>query len=489
MIKFNHEIIKYEQLGDKEIKQINEYYNNRNNNLKLVIQVENTKKIDKKSLYQLNNNIKISVIGPYTESLNTSSTKEEKNFLNTLYEKDEIIKIISEFEKIEKDIQSSWNQYDILIYLIEKITRNIMYDPEFYLMHKKGETIPKNIGKQDMSDYMDRTLRGVITRKTVCAGYAVILKELANRNGIKCKYVSGKTKSGGGHAWNLVNINGVIHPIDITWKNTKYRKGEFANIENISCDIDKFKEEHIPQFSKDNDNLVKIDEEIVKKARKKTSIRVNYKSTSFILKRSDNTQFRITQIGQYKGMYRYLVSQISEDGSLKIPKIYFSESNFVRMNDAHNFERCSEEAWRDFINSFSNVLFSIENLKDSHNKKTKYIGKCEKEDGTFCKLVSEIEKKEETSKKFNLNFIKSAKREDGSFITIVQTRNTTGGRDEQYEYHIYNTSKHGRVIVYIIYSNDNYFKMRCNDVVNDIISVTNLESALSSNGSVKHVKR
>ena len=247
MNKYGYEVINCSKLDISFIKQLNlERFNGK----KVVIQVKNTKYIDKKALLYIKNNynldVKISVIGPYEDTLATTEKQKDRYFHNTLYELDELYNIITQFEKIEENIDPKWNQYDIIVYLAETLIRNIMYDPEYFLMYTKGQTVPKKVGQQDMADYYDRSLRGMLTRKTVCAGYSVIFKELANRSGIECKYVNGKAHSingtyRGAHAWNLVRINGVIYPIDITWKNTKYRKGDFNNIDNISCDVEEFK--------------------------------------------------------------------------------------------------------------------------------------------------------------------------------------------------------------------------------------------------------
>ncbi len=484
MIKYGYEVIRYDNFGSSEANFINTYYRNRQGNIPLVVQVENTKKIDKTSLNLLNDNVMVSIIGPYTET-STISKAGERNFLNTLYDKNEVGKIISEFEKIEKDIASDWNQYDILVYLIDKITSNVMYDPEYYLLHLDKKEIPIKTGTQDMADYHDRTLRGILSRKTVCAGFAVILKELANRNGIDCSYVSGKTKSGGGHAWNLVTINGKIHPLDITWKNTKYRKGDFTNIENISCDVEKFKQAHFPKNLQHNIGLVKIDEDVVKEAKLKTSIRKNYTSTSFLCRRKDETKFRVTQIGTYKGLFRYLYNEINADNSLNTTKILFSGSNLFKNQQDHEFKKISDEKWDEFISSFVNVLFSKENINDSRKKKTKYIGECEKIDGSYCKTPTEITKTTEAISKFKLDFIKSTKRSDGTLMTVVQTANNLKNDGSKYKYHIYTTSTRGKVFEYAIYSDDNYFSMKPSKVANELLSANHLESALSNNGKIK----
>ena len=248
MNKYGYEVICCSKLSQQFIEQLNiNFYRNK----KLAIQVKNTKYIDKQALLYLkdlknkyNLDIKVSVIGPYNIDAVDSENTKEKYFYNTLYDIDELYKIISQFEKIESQIDSKWNKFDIIVYLIETIVRNIMYDPEYLLMHIKGLSIPKIIGIQDAADFFDRSLRGMLTRKSVCAGFSVIFKELANRNGIECKYVNGASYSEdgvyrGGHAWNLIKIDDVIYPIDITKKNTKYRNGDFTNIEDISCDIEK----------------------------------------------------------------------------------------------------------------------------------------------------------------------------------------------------------------------------------------------------------
>ncbi len=52
----------------------------------------------------------------------------------------------------------------------------------------------------------------------VCEGYALCYQHLLNAVGIKAYYVSGsKEGSTQGHAWNLVEINGNLYHVDVTW--------------------------------------------------------------------------------------------------------------------------------------------------------------------------------------------------------------------------------------------------------------------------------
>jgi len=98
------------------------------------------------------------------------------------------------------------------------ITRSIEYD---------YEGLNKNQYAHFQSD-----IYGIISssnRVAVCAGYAYVFDSLARMAGLKCREVSGYTKSdyfhynflGGLHAWNIVNIDGVDQYIDVTWSDNK----------------------------------------------------------------------------------------------------------------------------------------------------------------------------------------------------------------------------------------------------------------------------
>ena len=69
-----------------------------------------------------------------------------------------------------------------------------------------------------------RTL--VDERKTVCTGYAYLVRELAYHAGLRCEIVYGYAKPGGviacdsrpvNHSWNRVYLNGKAYDCDPTW--------------------------------------------------------------------------------------------------------------------------------------------------------------------------------------------------------------------------------------------------------------------------------
>lgn len=51
----------------------------------------------------------------------------------------------------------------------------------------------------------------------VCEGYACAAKLMLNKLGIRCDIEVGDCIGGGGHAWNLVDLDGVWYQMDVTW--------------------------------------------------------------------------------------------------------------------------------------------------------------------------------------------------------------------------------------------------------------------------------
>ena len=64
----------------------------------------------------------------------------------------------------------------------------------------------------------------LMDRTAVCQGYAVLLYRLMLELGIDCRVVTG-IGNGGGHAWNIVEMDGLYYNADATWDATWYQAG------------------------------------------------------------------------------------------------------------------------------------------------------------------------------------------------------------------------------------------------------------------------
>ncbi|MBE6688493.1 MAG: hypothetical protein E7588_04330 [Ruminococcaceae bacterium] len=126
-----------------------------------------------------------------------------------------------------KGIKPSMSDYEVALRTHENIVELIDYDSlELDAQEKDSEfdKKPDNI----------RTIYGVFVEgEAVCAGYAKAFQYLLNRLGIECAYVIGTCNEGGGHAWNLVKLEGEYYYIDVTFddhSNTDIRKNVSGNV-------------------------------------------------------------------------------------------------------------------------------------------------------------------------------------------------------------------------------------------------------------------
>ncbi len=161
---------------------------------KIIITFDNTKNLRQEDLKKLNQNITISIIG----GLDTKKEKfnNEHYQRRTYYSIKELISIINFFEKIERQINPLWNELEKCMFVYKKICEYSNYDECVF----NGRDAARN-------------LLGVITGKSVCAGYAMIFKEAMDRLNIKCYYQNRE----GHHSWNIVELEGEQYVIELTW--------------------------------------------------------------------------------------------------------------------------------------------------------------------------------------------------------------------------------------------------------------------------------
>ena len=390
-------------------------------NSKILVEVQNTKGLKSSELRKLDPNVSIRIAGSFDEERCKNGHFTGNDYYNSvIYTRNESIKILEEIEKIEAGINSNWSDIQKLIYVYDKLKRSIMYDPKY---------------EKKLSSEI-RSLRGLITKQTVCAGYAIILKEFMDRHNISCEYAEGYSNSNntGGHSWNIVNINGKKYPIDLTWDNTKFRSGKSESFDWFTCDAKSFAKCHYPsKMEKTQDyehTLSELDSKIIKKIYLQLGINRSrdFRTTTYQGTRKDGSKFIVAQIGHATinnvDYYRYYYADIDENGKRKKPLILYSESNISLLVDKKRFGKPYPKEYEDAIDS---ILFSRENIADSLAKKTYYIGKVSKETKgnktQFVKSVSEIEKPDDKKQKFTFP-TRIITRSDGSVFAhsvFIQT--------------------------------------------------------------------
>ena len=176
-----------------------------------IIEFKNTKGQNKDLFRQIKQTIKVRIVGGLDE-IEKPKFQDRQYFDRTIYSPLEIYKIIEKMEIIESHIEPSWNDLDKAMFIYKTLCEGMKYD---------HIDTPKN-GRD-----LNRNLIGLLTGRAVCAGFAMIYKEMLDRQGIRCLYQNKQH----GHAWNLIQINGKLVPVDLTWDNTENEN------ENNRCDF------------------------------------------------------------------------------------------------------------------------------------------------------------------------------------------------------------------------------------------------------------
>jgi len=118
------------------------------------------------------------------------------------------VETANKFKKIiDNIVKDNMSDYKKTKVIHDYIARNVDYDKDYYY---------KGIEKYD-----NCSPEGVLRDGyAICEGYARLADLLLGMSGVEAKYVSGMVdgaKGRGGHAWNIVKINGKYLHMDVTW--------------------------------------------------------------------------------------------------------------------------------------------------------------------------------------------------------------------------------------------------------------------------------
>ena len=146
-----------------------------------------------------------------------SMSKEESDEMQARMEP-----VIAEYlEGITEDMSA----YDVALKLYIKLINRVDYD-----------TIALNIQNAEGLERTEldelRTICGVfLNEKTVCEGYARAYAYLLQKCGVECAECAGMLtrEGGGGHAWNIMKLDGDYYHMDVTWGDSSNTNQDVKN--------------------------------------------------------------------------------------------------------------------------------------------------------------------------------------------------------------------------------------------------------------------
>ncbi len=383
-----------------DLKQVIRRLQNNPNDY-IIIRFPNTKYVDNFMLEQLkrySNRVTIQIIGGYDHNRISNYPNASKRLSrDNIYTISEMENIMKEIKIIEDGMNRNWDELQKLIYFVGKLGDRIIYHP-FHEVQPSRDI---------------RSLRGLFSGKTVCAGYAIILKELCDRHNIKCDYVEGAcneddyNKNYLTHAWNIVTIQGKNIPVDLTWHAGKARQGNIMAIENIG-NANAFVKDHYPgkheRLQNYKQQLVNIDGSYLRTLNNiinKDSVNRNNIYTGI---RDDNTKYVVVQDKPFlindEYFMRYIYYDINHPNKLSKPIVLYSKTNVgaivsacrqikkwkYQLQEARKNRDFEEETrllelinktkdYPDINNLVDNHLFSKVNIHAALNRGDHYLGK------------------------------------------------------------------------------------------------------------------
>lgn len=329
----------------------------------------------------------------YVDGQQDSQRKEKVNKLwdghfidSSTYSRDELIEILTVIEEIESEIQPEWSNLKKTIYFYETLKQRMFYPPE----HVKYMEEYTKYGR----DFQG--LRSLKSGNGVCAAYVTCLKELLDRQGIENIGVFGEASTAdpndpnkvwGGHAWNLVKIDGKYIPIDLTFAACSDFKGVTESSKYFG-NAEEFNKTHKPyaweSIADSGEPLYTIDNDIVKRVTEDIRKQQTFRNRTF---RFNNNDLKVTQVGASmlggKVIYKYLCQSISNPNSQ--PQLIFSETNLSYAVNAYLTQKAVETpnsannkkntiVSDEYIKKLQEDLFSQATINATRNRRSNYIG-------------------------------------------------------------------------------------------------------------------
>lgn len=212
-----------------------------------MIRARNTVELEKNyKLSQIDDEEQVVIKG----GLDKEKYNRERYERRVTYSGRDIKNIITKMREIEANIPDEWNDWQKAKYIYETIGKNVSYDYKYF-----------EAGRHQQ----DSNLTTILSGKAVCAGYALLFKEMMDRQNIECEYIRGEALGNNNnpekHAWNNITIDGKTIALDVTWDSARISKG--AKIEYFGNNT-RFNERHVADLDERQFNYFVLSDEDVK---------------------------------------------------------------------------------------------------------------------------------------------------------------------------------------------------------------------------------
>lgn len=138
-----------------------------------MIIVNNTKELEQRyNLSKIPDTENVVVLGGMA---NKEKYNSEVYRRRTTYPARQIRQIINQMKEIEGSIPKEWSEWQRAKYIYEVLGNNISYDYD----------------REDYKNQQSSNLSILLSRKSICAGYSLLFKEMMDRQNIKCDYIKG----------------------------------------------------------------------------------------------------------------------------------------------------------------------------------------------------------------------------------------------------------------------------------------------------------
>lgn len=186
----------------------------------------------------------------------------------------------------------------------------------------------------------------LVTKESVCAGYAKANQYLLEKLGVYCIYVVG-TADGESHAWNIVKCNETLYYVDATWGDPLF-KGETQNEEILydflCCNRETIDSTHLedtqynyPKCEANDLDYYRLNGMFYDNANKQTLLNAMYQT---IDKKEGSTTFKFSDSETYQKASDLLINGLMENAARYLCEKYNLrkvDCEYIEMTDLNRF--------------------------------------------------------------------------------------------------------------------------------------------------------